>query len=138
MGNRFNRPVDSDLQIVASTAFSATGTSTAVNIPSVGAGDEDIDLVLNITAAAGTHDASNYFNIVLEAGETSGGTYYTVDGFSINSDVVAIGVNVFAINMRQISEAVGSQDAAYYRLSVTKVGTTATSVTTSAHFSRGV
>ena len=134
----FNRIPDTELQIAASAAYTATTTSTAVNITSVGCGDEDLGIMLNVTALAGTHDSSNYFSVVLEAGETSGGTYYIVDGFKIQSDVIATGANLFALNTRQITEAVGSQNAVYFRIVVTKVGTTATSATLSAHFVKGV
>lgn len=135
---RFNRAVDSELQLVASTAYTATTTSTAVNIPGIGAGDEDLGLMLNITAAAGTHDASNYFSVQLEAGETSGGTYYVVDSLIVKSNEVGTGAIITAFNTRQISEAVGSSNAAYFRIVVTKVGSTATGLTTSAYIVKGV
>ena len=134
---RYNRTPDSDLVIAAAVEYTATGTSTAVEIPSVGAGDSSLELMLDIDALGGTHDATNHFVIELEAGETSGGTFYIVDGVAVTSDTVAVGANVIGLNARQISEAVGSQDAAFYRLNITKVGTTATGATLSADFTKG-
>lgn len=135
---RFNRAVDSELQLVASTAYTATTTSTAVNILGIGAGDQDLGLMLNITANAGTHDASNYFSVQLEAGETSGGTYYVVDSLLVKSNEVGTGAILTAFNTRQVAEAVGSLNAAYFRIVVTKVGTTATGSTLSAYIVEGV
>ena len=134
---RYNRTPDSELVIVASTAFAATGTSTGTEIPSVGAGDSALEIMLDVDTLTGTHDASNYFTVELQAAETLAGTYYIVDGFAVTTDTVAVGANVFGLNARQISEAVGSQDAAFYRLNITKVGTTATGATLSADFTRG-
>ena len=134
---RYNRTPDSDLVIAASVEYTATGTSTAVEIPSVGAGDSALELMLDIDALGGTHDATNHFKVELEAGETSGGTFYIVDGVAVTTDTLAVGANVIGLNTRQIAEAVGSQDAAFYRLTITKVGTTATGATLSADFTKG-
>ena len=134
---RYNRTHDAELEIAASVEYTATGTSTAVEIPSVGAGDSALELMIDVDALGGTHDATNHFKVELEAGETSGGTFYIVDGLAITSDTIAVGANVFGLNSRQVAEAVGSQDAAFYRLTVTKVGTTATGATLSADFTKG-
>lgn len=133
---RFNRTPDTDLEIASSVEYTATGTSTAVAIPSAGAGDNDMDLILNVSALGGTHDASNYFKLELEASDDNA-TFAIVDGFAVTTDTIATGANLFAINFRQITEAVGNQDAGYYRLNVTKVGTTATGATLSASFAKG-
>lgn len=133
---RYNRTPDADLVVAASAEYTATGTSTAVNIPSVGAGDNDFDLILNVSALGGTHDASNHFKFELQASDDNA-TFVIVDGFAVTTDVIAVGANLFAINMRQIWEAVGNQDAAYFRLNVTKVGTTATGATLAASFAKG-
>jgi len=132
----YNRAVDTELAIVASTAVTTTATTTALNVESVGCGDADINIMFDVTALAGTHDASNHYAITVEASETLGGTYYVVDGISFNTLVT--GAFVVGINTRQITDAVGSQDAAYYRLVVTKVGSTATGITLSANFAEGV
>ena len=130
----FNRTVDAELQIAASTSVTTTASTTAVGITSVGCGDEDLGVMLNVTVATGTFDASNYYTVELLAATTVGGTYYTVT----NDIVMAIGAKLIAVNTRQIAEAVGSQDAGFYKLTVTKVGTTATNLTLSAHFVRGI
>jgi len=129
-----NRTYDTELQVAASTAVTTTASTTAVAIPSIGCGDEDLNLVLNVTVATGTFDASNYYTVELLASETSGGTYYTVT----NDIVMAVGSKLIAFNTRQVAAAVGTQNAAYYKLTVTKVGTTATNLTLSAQVTRGV
>lgn len=130
---RFNRAVDTELQVAPSTAITTTASTTAVAIPSVGAGEEALELMLDVTVATGTFDASNHYTVELLASETSGGTYYTVT----NDIVSAIGAKLIAFNTRQVVEAVGSQNAAYYKLTVTKVGTTATALTLSAYVVKG-
>lgn len=131
---RFNRTVDTELQVAPSTAITTTASTTAVNITSIGSGEEDLGLMLDITVATGTFDASNYYTVELLASETSGGTYYTVT----NDIVTEVGAKLIAFNTRQVVDAVGSQNAAYYKLTVTKVGTTATAVTLSAYVAKGV
>lgn len=128
-----NRPIDAELQVAASTAVTTTASTTAVNITSIGCGEEDLGLLLNITVATGTFDASNHYTVELLASETSGGTYYTVT----NDIVMAVGSKLIAFNTRQVVAAVGTNNAAYYKLTVTKVGTTATALTLSAQVTRG-
>ena len=134
MPNLNNRTYDSQLEVAASTAVTTTASTTAVNILSIGCGDKDLGLLLNVTVATGTFDASNYYTVELLASETSGGTYYTVT----NDIVMATGSKLVAFNTRQVAAAVGTQNAAYYKLTVTKVGTTATALTLSAQVVRGV
>jgi len=139
--SRFNRIPDEELKIAGSKTLTpggdgSTANTTAVAIGSVGAGDEDLELIVNITALAGTHDASHYMTLTLEAGETSGGTFYDVK--SIQLAEIATGVNKVAFNTQQIIDSVGSSDAAYYRIKATQTGTTATAITLDAYFSRGV
>lgn len=129
-----NRPIDAELQVAASTAVTTTASTTAVAIPSIGCGDEDLGLLLNVTVATGTFDASNHYTVELLASTASGGTYYTVT----NDIVTAVGSKLIAFNTRQVAAAVGSNDATHYKLTVTKVGTTATALTLSAHVVRGV
>ena len=132
----FNRAVDADLKIVASTAFTTTATSTPVAISSVGAGEEDLGIMLNVTLLDGTHDGSNYYTVEVKAGETSGGTFYPIA--SILSTDTELGANLLSINTREIVDAVGSDNAAYYEVTVTKTGSTATGITLEAYFVKGV
>lgn len=129
-----NRTYDLELQVAASTAVTTTASTTAVAIPSIGCGEEDLNLLLNVTVATGTFDASNYYTVELLASTTVGGTYYTVT----NDIVMAVGSKLIAFNTRQVVAAVGSQDAGFYKLTVTKVGSTATALTLSAQVTRGV
>ncbi len=143
---RFNRTPDTELRIAASGALTpggagSTANTTAVAIGSVGAGDEDLGLLLNVTALAGTHDASNYLQLQLQA-STDNSTFKTVETVSLNTADAAgenqTGANLLAINTREIVEAVGNENAAYYRILATQVGTTATAATFSAYFVKGV
>ena len=129
-----NRIQDSELVVAASTAVTTTASTTAVAIPSIGCGDEDLNLVLNVTVATGTFDASNYYTVELLASTAVGGTYYPVT----NDIMSAIGSHVIAFNTRQVALATGSNDSTHYKLTVTKVGTTATALTLSAYIARGV
>lgn len=130
----FNRTPDTELQISSSTAVTTTASTIAVSIPSVGCGSEDLGIMFNVTAVAGTFDASNYYTVEVLASETISGTYYSVTNDILN----AVGTKLVGFNSRQIVEAVGSQNAACYKLTVTKVGSTATGVTLSAYFTKGL
>lgn len=131
---RFNRTPDTELLVAASTAVTTTASTTAVNITSIGAGEEDLGLMLNVTAVAGTFDASNYYTVELLASTASGGTYYTVTNDIVN----VVGAKLINFSTRQVVDAVGSTSASHYKLTVTKVGSTATGVTLSAYVVKGV
>lgn len=121
---RYNRTPDAYLQVAAPAQYTATTSTTGVGILSCGAGDEALEIVINCTAQGGTHDVSNNFYVVFEAAEVATGPWSVVKEIP----PVVLGTDVIGLNTREITEAVGSQDAAFYRVTVTKQGTTATSI----------
>ena len=133
MAELFNRITDSELIVAALTAVTTTASTTAVAIPSIGCGDEDLGLMLNVTVATGTFDASNYYTVELVASTAVGGTYYPVT----NDIITATGVKLVAFNTKQVQAAVGSELATHYKLTVTRVGTTATALTVSGVIVKG-
>jgi len=143
MGNgRFNRAVDSSLEIVAAGTTltpATTANSTGVAIGSVGSGDLDLGIMFNIESLTGTHDGSNYIQLQLQASDDNS-TYVTLETLALNtadvSDENQTGANLLAINTREIDEAVSG--ATHYRILSTRVGSTGTAVVFSAHFVEGV
>ena len=133
MAELFNRITDSELVVAAATAVTTTASTTAVAIPSIGTGDEDLGIIINVSSVTGTFDGSNYYTVDLMASTASGGTYYKVVGV----DISAVGVNLLAFNTKQVQRVVGSESAAYYKLTVTKTGTTATGTTVSGTIVKG-
>ena len=144
MGNgRFNRTVDSELQIVAAGTTitpATTANTTGVYIGSLGVGDYDFGLLINIESLTGTHDASNYIQLQLQA-SADNSTYVTLETLALNtadvSDENQTGANLLAINTREIFEAVPT-GATYFRIYATRTGTTGTAAVFSAHFVKGV
>jgi hypothetical protein len=132
-----NRTLDELQKIVAATSYTATTTSTAVEIGSLGAGDEALELIIDTTVKGGTHDSSNYFSIGLEVGATSGGSFFAVDSVLASSDLMDLGTTIIGLNTRQIVNAMsGAETAKFYRIVVTKVSTGATDVTIEVHLQK--
>jgi len=134
---RFNRPVDSDLKFMASATLTpggagATADATGVNITSVSGGDENIDVVYNVSAAAGTIDATNYITVELQC-SADDSTYYAVQGTT--AKVTETGTIVGSFNSRELADLVA--DADYFRVTATQTGTTATAVTLEAYLTPG-
>lgn len=141
---RFNRIVDAELQIVAPATTltpATTANSTGVAIGSVGSGDADIGLLINIESLTGTHDGSNYIQLQLQASDDNS-TYVTLETLALNTadaaDENQTGANLLALNTREIVEALGNSDATHFRILSTRVGTTGTAVVFSAYFVKGV
>jgi len=134
----FNRAVDAELKFMASAALTpgedgATADGTGVNVLSLSDGDEDINILYHITAAAGTIDADNYITVEMQA-SADDATYYPV--LESRAKVTETGTILVAVNLREIKEAIA--DADYFRVTATQTGTTATAVTLSAYFAKGV
>jgi hypothetical protein len=134
----FNRPVDAELKFMASATLEpgdngATANATGVNITSLAAGDENVDIIYNVSAAAGTIDADNYIEVEMQA-SADNATYYPVKGSL--AKVTETGAILATVNLREIADAIA--DADYFRVTATQTGTTATTVTLEAYFSRGV
>ena len=135
----FNRAVDAELKFMASAALTpggagATADATGVAISSIGVGgDENIDIIYNVSAAAGTIDGSNYITVEMQASDDDS-TYYPV--LETRAKVTETGTILASANTREIYEAIA--DATHFRVTATQTGTTATAVTLEAYFSKGV
>jgi hypothetical protein len=134
----FNRPVDAELKFMASATLTpggagATADATGVNITSLAEGDENVDIIYNVSAATGTIDGSNYIEVEMQA-SADDATYYPVKGSL--AKVTETGAILATVNLREIADAIA--DADYFRVTATQTGTTATAVTLEAYFTRGV
>ena len=131
---RFNRPVDSELKFMASAALTPggdgnTADATGVAITSISGGDGVVEVIFNVSAAAGTIDSSNYVEVELQV-SADDSTYYGVSESKVK--VTETGAIVVAVERKSIDELVA--DVAYFRVTATQTGTTATAVTLDAYF----
>lgn len=136
---RLNRTIDTELRIANAATLTpggagSTANTTAVAIGSVGSGDADIELLINVETLTGTHGASNYIQLQLQA-SSDNSTFYTVTTATVVT--IETGAIVLGLNTREITDVVGSQNSAYYRILGTQAGTTATAITLSAWFGKG-
>lgn len=124
------RTYDANTEIVDIDGVTPTATTstTGVNIDGVAIGDKTYLALLNVSAAAGTIDGSNYWTLALQVSDAVGGTYVTVGNVIT---VLATGVYEIAVHSEQINNAVANAD--FFRVTATLVGTTATSVTYGCH-----
>lgn len=136
---RMDRTIDTDLRIVNAATLTpggagSTANTTAVQIKGAGAGDEDIELLVSVETLTGTHDASNYIQLQLQA-SSDNSTFYTVTTATIVT--IETGAIVLGLNTREITDVVGSENATYFRILGTQAGTTATAIKLSAWFGKG-
>jgi len=113
---------DDNAVVLAATAITTTASSTGVNIAGLAVGEETYAANITISALVGTVDASNYHSIQLESSATLGGTYTPVG----NPILTTSGAKMY--NIAFSSEQLAASSA-YWRITGTKTGTTATSVT---------
>ena len=127
-----NRIYDADTELVDidGVSVSATTSSTGVNIEGTTVGDKAYLALLNVSVATGTFDGANNFTLQLEVSDAIGGTYVAVGGVVT---VLATGVYEVAIHSEEINLA--TADADFFRVTATKVGTTATDITYGCHLS---
>ena len=133
---RFNRTIDVELEIDGGSLLTpggdaASANTTGVAIGTVGSGDVGLSLIIDITALGGTHDATNFMTLTIEASDDDA-TYVPIRALSVAE--IETGPNLVDINSRQITDAVGNQDATHYRINATQTGTTATTITVGAWF----
>ena len=127
-----NRTFDAGSEIVDidGVAIAATTSSTGVNIDGTAIGDKTYLALFNVSVAGGTIDGSNYFKLQLEVSATLGGSYVAVGG-----PVTVTGTGVFeaAMHSEEIAKATAAAD--FFRVTATKVGSTATGITYGCHLS---
>ena len=127
-----NKTYDILLRIVKDLVVTS-GPSTAVaNIKGLNIGSASYVAVISNSAVTGTVDGSNYYTCKLEVSDAVGGTYVQV------GNVVTFPATAGSIQIGFTSEQLNYQvsGANFFRITVTKVGTTATGVTVSAFLSR--
>jgi len=117
---------DENLVVLASTVISATGNQTALAVSGLGVGDFTYKAVIDVTAVVGIFDGAN--NFTLQVQSSTDGITFTNVGEVITA--LAIGESYIAINSTQVV------NATHFRIAVTMVGTTATSVTATAFLTK--
>ena len=127
-----NKTYDLLLELAKNVAVTSTASTTGVNIKGLNIGSASYVAVISNSAVTGTVDGSNYYNCALEASDTVAGTYAQVGPivkFAATAGSAQIGLTSEQLNSRV-------SGANFFRITVTKVGTTATGVTVSAFLSR--
>jgi len=127
-----NKTYDTLGAVASSVAVTTTASSTGANIVGLNIGDSEHVAVITNGAVTGTVDGSNYYSTQLEVSDAVGGTYYAV-GNPVKFGAVAK-VSQVGFTSQQIRDMVAG--AAFFRLTTTKTGTTATAVTVSAFISK--
>ena len=127
-----NKTYDLLLELAKNVAVTSTASTTAVNIKGLNIGSASYVAVISNSAVTGTVDASNYYYCILEVSDTVGGTYVQVGRpvlFAATAGSTQIG-----FTSEQINDLVSG--ANFFRITTTKVGTTATGVSVSAFLSK--
>lgn len=127
-----NKTYDLLLELAKNVAVTSTASTTGVNIKGLNIGSASYVAVISNSAVTGTVDASNYYYCVLEASDTVAGTYVPIGQnvrFTATAGCTQIGFTSEQLNFRV-------SGANFFRITVTKVGTTATGVTVSAFLSK--
>lgn len=113
-------------------AVTTTASTTGVNVAGLNIGVATYVAIISNSAVTGTVDGSNYYSCKLEVSDTVGGTYVQV-GNTVNFGATA-GKSEIGFTSEQINDLVSGADC--FRITVTKVGTTATAVTVNAFLSK--
>ena len=127
-----NKTYDLLLEVAKNVAVTSSTSTTGVNIKGLNIGSASYVAVISNSAVTGTVDASNYYNCILEASSAVGGPYVQI-GRPILFAATA-GCTQIGFTSEQLNSLVSG--ANFFRINVTKVGTTATGVTVSAFLSR--
>jgi hypothetical protein len=127
-----NKTFDELGLIVEDAAITTTASATGVNINGLSVGSASYVAVIANGAVTGTVDGSNYYTVKLEASDAVGGTYVQV-GNTVALAATA-GEAQIGFTSEQLNGLVSGAD--YFRVTTTKVGTTATAVTVSAFISK--
>jgi len=126
------RALDENLVIAEGEAVTVTASCTGVNIEGVNVGENEIVALITSGAVTGTVDGSNYYSLQLEASDALAGTYVAVGNPVVAP--AAGGRAQVGFTSEQLNELV--PDADHFRVTATKVGTTATAVTYTAQLTK--
>ena len=123
-----NKTFDALGLIVEDEVVGATASCTGANIDGLSVGDASYLVALQTTVTTGTVDGSNYYTLQVQVSDAVGGTYANVGEALTLPATYQIGLTA-----EQINHATSGAD--YFRVTATKVGTTATAVTYTAFVS---
>ena len=112
-------------------AVTATATTVGANIDGINIGDVSYVAILNVTGATGTFDGANNYTVALEASDALGGAYKQVGNLAT---ILADGQHEVGFTANQLNSIV--PNANHFRVTSTKVGTTATGITHTAFISK--
>ncbi len=127
-----NKTFDSLGLIAEDEAVSTTASCTGVNIDGLALGSTSYVAIINTNAPTGTVDGSNYYSLQVEVSDAIGGTYVSV-GNPVVTPATASQAQV-GFTSEQVNAL--TADADFFRVTATKVGTTATAVTYTAFLSK--
>lgn len=127
-----NKTYDLLLELAKNVAVTSTASTPGVNIKGLNIGSASYVAVISNSAVTGTVDGSNNYYCRLEASDTVAGTYVQI-GQAITFPATA-GSTQIGFTSEQINDLVSGAD--YFRITTTKVGTTATGVSVSAFLSK--
>jgi len=127
-----NKTFDSLGLIAESEVVGATATCTPVEITGLNVGDAAYHLVLDVSATTGTVDGSNYYTLTFLTSDLTGGTYTQI------GDVITLPAGAARYEVGFTAEQIEAYitGADFFKVTATKVGTTATAVTYTAFISK--
>lgn len=127
------RVLDENLVIGEDIAVTTTASGTPKQIVGVNIGEgNEIVALIDTGAVTGTVDGSNYYSLQLEASDLVGGTYVAVGNAVVAP--AAGGRAQVGFTSEQLNDLVDG--AEFFRITATKVGTTATAVTYTAQLTK--
>lgn len=116
--------------ITEGEVVTTTASCTGANIVGLNLGSASYIAVINTSALVGTFDADHNYALSLEVCDTLGGTYETIGAVEfLEAEQAQIG-----FTSEQIERAFAG--ANFFRITATKVGTTATGITYTAFVSK--
>ena len=128
-----NKTYDLLLELAKDEAVTSTASTTGVNIKGLNIGSASYVAVISNSDATGTVDGSNYYTCKLEVCDTDTTANYVQVGNTVTFAATA-GSTQVGFTSEQINDLVSGAD--YFRITVTKVGTTATGVSVSAFITK--
>jgi Tfp pilus assembly protein PilX len=127
-----NRTFDALGLIAEAEVVGVTASCTGVQIDGLAVGTNEFVAVLNTTVTTGTVDGSNYYTLKVEVSNALAGTYVAI------GNVVTLPATAGQYQVGFTSEQLNglTEGANFFRVTATKVGTTATAVTYTAFISK--
>lgn len=128
-----NKTYDLLLELAKDRAVTLTASTPGVNIPGLNIGSASYVAVISNSAVTGTVDSSNYYICKLEVCDTDTTANYVQVGGVVKFAATA-GSTQIGFTSEQINDLVSG--AKFFRITIAKVGATATGVTVSAFLSK--